>query len=485
MRGALRRTTQKTRRIHRRKRASQRAGKHSTVRNVLRQAEQTAVGPTPSVVGNVFTPTTTLPLPATETEAVVPNRLTGTVTNFLTRSPSVSAFDTLTQQFNNSLDRVLITMRRIDKPKLADMMVSAMGYSTLPQVFQAVRDAVSSVYEAPASCDERRGWVPCKDRCDATIRALMTAELNSTAYMLRALTESVLTVEGGVIEFEPLIGLTGRWDIDHERIRITRLGLTPPTYISGRARGRLIMGFGPSASGKTHWAKTILTLMSSANPAFPKTMLSIDGGLYRQTSIIYRAVLEEAKRICVEGFDNLVLARWELFRSSLFNSDNVKAQIVEYLLRQTVPISLYVPETLGDCGRGRPKSCVSKYSPYMAVTGDRTNWIGLLIWQHKTAADCTATDAAHRCKGCTESGEERQRDEGKKYSNGSYDHSMSEGEKAIRSAPGGQYKIHNGGGPGKISVLTDYTTYTETTRPIQDALRAAQGAHSFEYEVRV
>lgn len=68
MRGAL----CKTRRILRKKTANQkqkqrqRAGKHATVRNVLRQAERTplsVVGPTHSAVHNVLNPISSVPTP--------------------------------------------------------------------------------------------------------------------------------------------------------------------------------------------------------------------------------------------------------------------------------------------------------------------------------------------------------------------------------------------------------------------------------------
>ena len=276
------------------------------------------------------------------------------------------------------------------------------------------------------------------------------------------------------VEFRVTAPLTGLWEDDKTRIQLVRLGALP------HAPARLLMGFGPSASGKTHWTRPLLTLFSTTNPHFPKTLLSIDGGIQRATSIVYKAVVEEADRVCVLGFSNLVVAGMSMY-TSLFDSDSVKNRLVEFLKRQTIPISLYVPETLGDCGAYRMKTCATKYADYLAITGDRASWIGLLIWQHKTADECDQA-GARRCVGCTESGTAREIGEGKKYSNGAHAHSMAEGDKEIGIAPGGRYKIHNGGAAGRISLLQDLTVYTAETRPIQDALRAAQGAHAFVYE---
>jgi hypothetical protein len=46
------------------------------------------------------------------------------------------------------------------------------------------------------------------------------------------------------------------------------------------------MGIGPSASGKTYFAKTIITMLSNTDLYFPKSFLSIDGGIYREKCYI-------------------------------------------------------------------------------------------------------------------------------------------------------------------------------------------------------
>jgi hypothetical protein len=71
----------------------------------------------------------------------------------------------------------------------------------------------------------------------------------STYYVLKALRASTLP-EPNQITFTATAPLTGVWDIDKARIQISILG-------DRSKRSRLLMGYGPSASGKTHWAKTI------------------------------------------------------------------------------------------------------------------------------------------------------------------------------------------------------------------------------------
>jgi hypothetical protein len=386
----------------------------------------------------------------------------------------VAHLDEMTRGFRASLDAISFPTTPVDKADLEASMLRAMELPSLAAINLAVRQAIKTVHHETLLCVNPTQWKSCSGECDSIVRALMTAELASTAYMLRALAASVLSVEKAyTLEFATTEPLTGLWEIDCEVVRIVRLGDPVP--------GRLMMGFGPSASGKTYWAKSLLTLCTSADPTFPKTLLTIDGGTYRAVSVVYKAVVEEAARICALGFDNLVLSTWSPTRTSLFSSDIVKKSIITFLRQQRIPISLYVPETLGDCGHFRPKNCNSKYASYIAITHD-AHWIGLLIWQHINGAACDQ-EGVMRCVGCTESGQKREVEEGKKYSNSAYEHSMQEGEKEFRMAPGGQYKIHNGGGPGRISTFQDFTIYTEATQPIQAALANAESKYSYVYKL--
>mgnify|MGYP001616296616 CR=1 FL=1 len=47
------------------------------------------------------------------------------------------------------------------------------------------------------------------------------------------------------------------------------------------------MGFGPSASGKSYWTKNIIKIFCKIYDNYPDTFISVDGGIYRETSKIY------------------------------------------------------------------------------------------------------------------------------------------------------------------------------------------------------
>ena len=222
------------------------------------------------------------------------------------------------------------------------------------------------------------------------------------------------------------------------------------------------MGFGPSASGKTYCAKTIIKMLCKNDKDFPKSFLSIDGGIYREKSYIYQKLISLIKTRKFKGLKNLVLSSLNLKislkgvekRHTLFDSGIVKKKVIEYLRSQSKPTSLYVPETLGGC----LLDCSNVYKKYIEIADDSKSWIGLLIWQHKTHNECNFMEG-YTCKGCTESGTEREKSEGKIYSSSAWQNSMNNGRYHMKIAPGGRYEIHNGGSRESKSTIIDYSIY--------------------------
>lgn len=306
-------------------------------------------------------------------------------------------------------------------------------------------------------------WMNCKDKCYTEISKLVKHEIESTAYIIRAISNSLLTInpESKIwFNVTNVKYLTGIWESDKDKIDIT-IGTEPPVVGErlnsvpivdalgpNPIKSRLIMGFGPSASGKTYWAKSIIEILSGMENSFPKDFITIDGGVYRESSAIYQTVIIIVKKTNDSGVKNLVSAGVSLLYSvTLFNSDIIKKTITTYLQLQSnkIPISLYVPETLGSCGYGGLINCYAKYKKFIDITKDESSWIGLLIWQHKTGLECNYIDE-YKCVGCTESGKQREKKEGKKYSNSAWEHSYNQGLKEMMKAPGYKYNIHNSGG---------------------------------------
>lgn len=310
---------------------------------------------------------------------------------------------------------------------------------------------------------EKKEWLTCEKECYNIASNAIMKEMKSTAYMLRVLSNSLIShnkckpklyisYENNSENGEPGNSLTGIWNNDKQYFTITKIG-------KGEDKtSRLIMGLGPSASGKTYWAKNVIELLNTSIDNFPSTFFTIDGGDYRALSHVYQIIIESAKKKGLGGIDNLVLAGISMTKKNIFDSNIIKKDIITYLETSQLKISLYVPETLGDCGRLRPKSCDPKINEYVKLTNDK-DWVALMIYQHKTAEECPY-DLKFQCTGTTSSGKSRETDEGKKYSNSAYEHSISQGLREITKAPNLKFIIHNSGGKKynneiNKSIITD------------------------------
>ena len=294
------------------------------------------------------------------------------------------------------------------------------------------------------------GWVNCDKECKSLLQPLVNQEINSTLFILRVLTKSIVQPRGSNLKLKFKLRtdkpLTGDWDNDSNNIVLVAPEKVKP---------RLIMGLGPSASGKTFWVENLITLLSNSptlsSVGFPKAFLSIDGGIMREESYVYQmiiTVLGDNKQ--VKGFSNLVSPGFvgKMLHGTLFDSGKVKKKCKKFLTLEGNQISLYIPETLGAPCMG---SCEPKIKAYKKITGDQS-WIGVLIWQHKEK--CNYPDET-KCKGTIASGTTREIGEGKKYSAGAWSSSIRQGRSLIQKAPGGIFEIHNGGGaslPGKDCI---------------------------------
>ena len=313
-------------------------------------------------------------------------------------------------------------------------------------------------------------WIYCEKKCVKALSSQIKKEIASTAFILRVLTNSVIDTtanddgEGGTLPLKFILDLgddgdlTGLWENDHQYFKLKELD--PQSQES-----RLIMGLGPSAAGKTFWARNVIKLMGKANTNFPRSFLSVDGGLVRELSYVYQDIVRAlAKHPKINGLHNLVSSGWDPFHESLFEAGLVKSAIREYLKTQKpfsdskLPVSIYVPETLGSPDVPFLKDGFKKgVGKYVEITGDN-NWIGLYIWQGRTPKkdqewvnkfkrknqniDNENIDALST----TVSGKGRELTEGKKYSSKAYNYSKNHGYQALRKAPGARIDIHNSGG---------------------------------------
>ena len=281
-------------------------------------------------------------------------------------------------------------------------------------------------------------WVTCTEKCES-LKKFFEEEEKSTAYILRCLERSIINVlEDAKLNIFCLdiSAVTGEWENDKHLFVIQNFE---------QDKGRLIMGFGPSAAGKTYWAKNVIKLLADIDDRFPTEFLSIDGGTYREASLVYQMLVESLIQKNIGGLTNLVVAGLSAGKKSLFDSGHVKTIIYDYLKTQRTP-NLYVPETLGGCAFGGISTrgiCRNYYQKYIDITKD-DDWVGICIWQHKHGGECVF-GPHYKCIGCTESGKERERKEGKQYSNAAYHNSLTSGNIHAKNA-NKWFIVHNTGG---------------------------------------
>jgi hypothetical protein len=281
-------------------------------------------------------------------------------------------------------------------------------------------------------------WITCPTKLLGELKQFVNIEITSTLYILRIISNSVISINGGeFIKFDvkDQERLTGVWRNDKNLIKL---------IVENDPTPRLIMAFGPSASGKSEIGKSIIRVLNNCK-IVGGNFLKIDGGDYRKLSMVYKNIIEAIRLKYFKGFTNM--------HGSIFDAGFVKKTVSDYLLSQQVKLSLYVPDTLGKC---MFSPCTGIYSSFISISNSSSTWIALNIYQHLTSASCSYySNKVNKCVGCEESGKMREQIEGKKYSSFSYQYTFDLGNSTIRYAPGGYLKIHNCGRSDGISLIED------------------------------
>ena len=286
-------------------------------------------------------------------------------------------------------------------------------------------------------------WKACKSKCKASIlKEYVKDEMESTAFVLRCMGEAILA-NAKKLEIS-LTGkkddITGKWKKDHKLFKLVSWN---------QSKGRLIMGFGPSASGKTFWAENVVVILNKTINFPPGRWLSIDGGLYREVSKVYQVIVNAAHKHLGKksGLTNLVKSGIKLpglGGGSIFSSSKVKTHIYEWLKTQENKPNLYIPDTLGSSTGGWHK--------WRDLTKTKDSWIGLCIYMHKQGGEKCPFSKDFKCLGCEKKGKDRQASEGKQYSSMAYGTTYERGMKTAKKASKWML-IHNTGQKGKISTI--------------------------------
>ena len=292
-------------------------------------------------------------------------------------------------------------------------------------------------------------WKKCIGSCQKILQHWIHLETKTTAFFLRVLYNCLIgNKRNAKIEIKNPTGLIED-DIHNMKLHVKD------------SKSRLIFGFGPSASGKTFLVYEILSILQKKEENFPKTFISIDGGMIRESSIIYNTITTITSENFNVGIINLsqptILSSLHV-DTVLFPQKKIKKKLMLFLSKNKQNYSLYVPETLSTCGstvrsKGKDPSCKVLVNKYNKISND-DKWIAIMIYQHK---DNCSLPKKYSCKGTIKSGKQRELKQGKKYSKSSWSHSYETGKKIMKEAPGYSILIHNSGIKDKPSLITDFS----------------------------
>jgi hypothetical protein len=422
-------------------------------------------------------------------------------------------------ELDSYLDKNIINSDGLNRQKILDTIFDKEYDKITNEISENVKDFLSN----KESYGEK--WVECsysggakslrrnriafkkKDAC-SIIGQYGEMELNSTAYMLRVLTKAVLGNKDKPIRFnvESDAILTGIWYNDKKYISFENNNENP------NKEGMLIMGLGPSAAGKSFMAEQIIEIMKETiGDTFPDFFFNIDGGEYRELSVVYQSVIKGIKdftltdqssiKDCINlgskeeeekyGFDNaeeeygfgnnettigggcvpcdiknyLILDNYKGIKDlkKFIDTSSIKKKVFDYLQTQKnsnenfIP-NLYVPDTLVSCGTGIDR-CMGKIKDYVDLTNSKNRWISTLIYQHTTEENCNKEDG-FKCLGTTAKGKSREKCESKIYDDSNWDKGYNMGLKYTERrtysdtyTPGLVLRIHNSGVRGRKSIL--------------------------------
>jgi Cdc6-like AAA superfamily ATPase len=317
--------------------------------------------------------------------------------------------------------------------------------------------------------NDKNEWFECKDICFHTIKKLMETEMNSTAFILRALAGSIIGDNStNYITFtaDNVDSIKGIWNMDRFFIRILISGED-----NDKKSGTLMMCFGPNASGKTHWTKKIISAVNQQYPEkkIPNKFISLDCSVYRKYSIVYQLVKRAIQDRGYKGILNMSSSFSN--GNCLFDAERIKETIIQYLEDEkykngnNFPVNIYVPESLDNCDSSYifGDNCFDRYERFIRLTGDE-EWNALLIWQHRKRGECDLLDSM-KCIGCLESSKFLEIKEGRKYEFSCWNTSMLNGNSALMKAPGLRLKIHSTGGNKYIYVGEDGKMLTKNCVP--------------------
>ena len=286
-------------------------------------------------------------------------------------------------------------------------------------------------------------WEKCNSDCISILKGFVDMETSMTFYWIKYLNECLIkSTDSSKIEITCSETLNGIWADDRGKLKIVVKSDNGDNNISG-----VIPVIGPSASGKTVWVvnlvkslgegeqKLIKHIYGGGSEHYLAGVLNIDGGIMREMTDVGRAIVD-----CLRSQDRSTVGISN-YHGQIVNSSDIKRKLIDFLtLVHTTHDSEFMvalPDTATSSYRiGNDGVNFKNYMfNSLGISGFVTTEfipICFYVYQHVTSGDCKYANTTFegngtqvnaggfKCVGCTESGTEREKEEGKKYSAGSF-----------------------------------------------------------------
>lgn len=322
------------------------------------------------------------------------------------------------RQIKIEFKKQLKTIRFERRGQILTQYFSSLGVSPQTSIDQSIEMLYNKIMSYIPDCILAcKQWMTCSfmTGCDfSALKNLITIEIESTLFILNILFNSVISPKN---QNDPLFRISvnknvkqfdGKWENDETILKVKRSNAQGPNAI--------IYAAGPTASGKTTWLKALINMLyMSYEKKFPLTFFNIDGGRFRELSLVYQLIKLAVRKKGYEGMFNLVNPTFHKISGELFNSTIIKS-IIKHILKdpklKNTPI--IIPDTLSN-----PFNFRKVFEKDMNLVGNDKSVIKVyaLIYQHFKAEECMFDGIKKlSCYGTLPSGTSREIVQGKRFS---------------------------------------------------------------------
>jgi hypothetical protein len=320
-------------------------------------------------------------------------------------------------------------------------------------------------------------WVQCRNTCKKLLQDLFNEEKTYTIcwiiYLLKYIIHPSNVMYKLVLRIsqQDLSSITGDWEQDLRYFKLEYISTNDEYGDIPQEKFKLTM-YGPSASGKTFFGKTLIDMLYDLNnnkKYLKKSFIAIDGGISREYSITYRIINsildsrnsndESSKQrinlsdvsinITIPGVYRKIKRTFSGESKYIFKG--FQNNIIDFYYNTINPYNVYLPTTYVNFYKVASKKVKS---PTLVGGLERNFDIEYNCCIYQCLNKCYYKDD-YKCMTTKYSGIKRSISEGKRYNGKMHEYSLVTGLDVVKQTGG--LHIHNSGHQDRRSILIDYS----------------------------